>query len=42
MWRRLEYYKSRIFRLQQLHDQMVEFSKKYGMAEQLRMQKGFG
>ena len=40
MWRRLEYYKSRIFRLQQLHDQMVEFSKKYGMAEQLRMQKG--
>ena len=35
-----EYYKSRIFRLQQLHEQMVEFSKKYGMAEQLRMQKG--
>lgn len=35
-----EYYKSRIYRLQQLHDQMVEFSKKYGMAEQLRMQKG--
>ena len=40
MWRRLEYYKSRIFRLQQLHEQMVEFSKKYGIAEQLRMQKG--
>lgn len=35
-----EYYKSRIFRLQQLHEQMVEFSKKYGIAEQLRMQKG--
>lgn len=35
-----EYYKSRIYRLQQLHDQMVEFSKKYGMAEQLKMQKG--
>ncbi len=35
-----EYYKSRIFRLQQLHEQMVEFSKKYGMAEQLRMQNG--
>lgn len=35
-----EYYKSRIFRLQQLHEQIVEFSKKYGMAEQLRMQKG--
>lgn len=35
-----EYYKSRIFRLQQLHEQMVEFSKKYGMAEQLRMQTG--
>lgn len=35
-----EYYKSRMFRLQQLHEQMVELSKKYGMAEQLRMQKG--
>lgn len=35
-----EYYKSRIFRLQQLHEQMVEFSKKYGIAEQLQMQKG--
>lgn len=35
-----EYYKSRIFRLQQLHEQMVEFSKKYGMAEQVRMQTG--
>ncbi|CCI81996.1 minor capsid protein [Lactobacillus hominis] len=32
-----EYYKSRIYRLQQLHDQMVEFGKKYGASEELRM-----
>lgn len=32
-----EYYKSRVYRLQQLHDQMVEVAKRYSVNEEIRM-----